>query len=370
MNNKIPLLFVTVDALGRRMLENAETPFIDSLMEKGANVEKSHSCFPTLTTPMMSTILTGCYPDNHGINCNSRFSASEKKVTGKLRDLKRNSIAEVLRKNGYRTLSVQHFMLEGRVDEYHQVDGAKSEVICDTISTSLSNKKYDAVFCIYQAVDHYGHKHGPVSRKTLEEIKKVDVELEKLVTRMKREWGEFVLALTSDHSMSLAHVHSDFSLLESLKKMGLNGRYCETGDVVKDDVDCVILKYPTVAVFLNSAKAVDMEDKIIDMLKNEKDMEKVYNKDDMKKLGNGDYADIAYFLKAGYTDFPAPLLKLKKFGYHGTENEMDSTICYWGSGIGSENITDSNLTDVVPTCLDFLNIEFDENDFDGSSKRR
>ncbi len=367
--NKIPLLFVSVDALGRRMSERARTPFIDHIKDTGHNVVNSLSCFPTLTTPMMSTILTGCYPEKHGINCNSRFEKDALSIKGKLRDLKTDTIADILKRSVYKTLSVQHFMLEAKVDTYHQIDGSKSESNTQRIIRTLQKNKYDAVFTIYQAVDHFGHKTGPFSKKTISEIEKVDRELERLYEFLKVYWGDFLFVLTSDHSMSLAHQHSDFNLIQMLKELGLSAGYYEVGQSVEKDMDVVALKYPTVSLFLNTDKAKQNESHILDGLRVEKDVEKVYNKADMKALGNGNYADIAYYLKEGYTDVCAAILKFKKFGYHGTENEMDSTICFWGNDVGRENTQDANLTDVVPTCLDYLGLDFEKETFDGKSLR-
>lgn len=368
--NKIPLLFVSVDALGRKMTSDANTPFLDFIKESGNNMEEASSCFPTLTTPMMSTILTGCLPYRHGINCNSRFDRDDKEIKGKLRDLKVKTISEYLREEDYRSLSVQHFMLEGRVDEYHQIDGSKSELNTDTIIESLKHGKFDSVFTIYQAVDHFGHKTGPLSKKTVSEIEKVDNELERLITFLKKYWGDFLFVLTSDHSMSLADRHSDFNLIESLNGLGLNARICNVGDKVSDELDCVILKYPTVSILFNTDKARKQNDNILELLGNEKDIEKIYNKYDMKELGNENYADISFFMKRGYTDVPQAILDVNNFGYHGTENELDSTICFWGHGVEYTENEKANLTDVVPTCLDYLDIGYDEGNFDGKTKRR
>ncbi|MDK2952482.1 MAG: hypothetical protein PWQ77_2147 [Kosmotogales bacterium] len=368
--NKIPLLFVSVDALGRKMTKEAKTPFIDYIKKNGNNVENATSCFPTLTTPMMSTILTGCYPEKHGINCNSKFRKDIQKIEGKLRDLKTETISDILRTEGYRTLSVQHFMIEGRVDKYLQIDGSKSELNTKTIIQSLQKNKFDAVFTIYQAVDYFGHKTGPFSKKTISEIEKVDHELEKLVSFLNEYWEDFLFVLTSDHSMSLAYKSTKFDLKAKLKNIGLKGKYYNVGQDVEKSTDCVLLKYPTVSIFLNSEKAKQSEREILKMLKSEKDIEKVYSKQEMHNLGNGEYADIAYYLKEGFSHFPSILHKFKKFGYHGTENESDSTICYWGNGVDNYNIQNSNLTDIVPSCLDYLELNFKKERFDGKSTRR
>lgn len=368
--NKIPLLFVTVDALGRRMTREAHTPFIDFLKVQGQDFKSAMSCFPTLTTPMMTTILTGNYPNRHGINCNSRFNREKMLIEGKLRDIRCDTIADILRKSGYRTLSVQHFMLEASVDKYIQIDGTQVEMNADMIINSFKGDDYDAVFSIFQSVDHFGHKKGPLSRKTILEIEKVDRELEKLFTFFQDLWGEFLFVLTSDHSMSIADKHSGFNIKRVLKELGLSSEFYETGQSVKTDVDCVLLRYPAVSINLNSDKAIKKELEIVESLNSHPDVAVVYTKEEMDALGNADYGDIAYSLKRGYTTVPEAILRLNPFGYHGTENERDSTITFWGHGVEKASDSDAELIDVVPTCLDYLRVPFDATRFDGISRRR
>jgi len=90
---KVPLLFVTIDALGPDLVQKADMPFLKQMISQGASVKNATSCFPTLTTPMMSTILTGMYPQNHGIPANYRLFFEKKEAAGTLRNLKSITIS-------------------------------------------------------------------------------------------------------------------------------------------------------------------------------------------------------------------------------------------------------------------------------------
>jgi len=364
MKKRPGLFFVTIDALGPELLQKAHTPFIDNLADQGVLVKNAKTAFPTLTTPMMSSILTGYYPQKHGIFANTVLDTEQGMVKGTLRKLKVPAISDILAGEGYSMLSVQHFMLEGRKAVTHfQVQGSRSERIREIVVKSFSREDFDAVFCIYQAVDSLGHQYGPLHRKTVKALEEIDKELKTLWIFLRDRWGEFVTVLSSDHSMSLAWKHSNFSIKKLLKSLGLKGAFLNAGDKVSPDLDCVILRYPTVALHLLSAKAKTLRDRIIEALKNVKDVDRVYTKKELEAMGNGGYADIAYCLKDGFTTVPS-ILALHKFGYHGTYREESNVILFNGLKIARVTIENATVVDIIPTILSLLEIE-PENSFDG-----
>jgi len=296
------------------------------------------------------------------------FSREENKINGKLRNIKRKTISEILGENGYKSLSVQHFMLEKTVNTYVQIDGRRTVDYRKTISQQIENENYDAVFCIYQAIDHSGHKFGPFHKNTMKELALLDNELEKLDSRMRRYWGEYLMVLSSDHSMTKMIHSTKFNPLKLLSNLGLQSNFYTVGNKVPEDIDCVLLKYPTVELFLVSDLAKKSESKIINALKKEEDIDCVLTKEDMRVLGNPDYADIGFYFKSGTSDLPQFILNHKSLGHHGTEYEDDSTISYYGKNVSSSSIDKSALIDIVPTTLDYLEIECNEI-FDGISQR-
>lgn len=159
--------------------------------------------------------------------------------------------------------------------------------------------------------------------------------------------------------MSLANKHADFNIRKELKQLGLSSDFYLAEDRVDPSVDCVLLRFPTVSINFNSDRAKAKETEIIGMLKAQKDMDTVYTNDEMNFLGNDRYGDATYYLKKGYTNASKTLIKYKPFGYHGTENEKDATITFWGSGVEKNDMTKAELIDIVPTCLDYLGITSD-----------
>lgn len=361
---KPKLLFLTVDALGESILERGETPFIDKLRSDGFTPERARSLFPTLTTPMMSSILTGCYPDTHSIACNSRLDRDTGLVRGKLRDLKVPTLGEILVQEGYTVASVQHFMLENRAGiDYTQIEVNSTQKIKELVLGAMED--HTAVFAIFQSVDSAGHRFGPFHAKTLEALSEVDGAIGELVDAWKGE--RFVLALSSDHSMSYANMPSDFSLAEILDSLGLEGRFLNEGDSARG-LDVAMLRYPTVPIFLLSERAKQLGGELLERLRKAPEIGATYSKPEMEALGNGGYADISYSLKKGYSTEKEILKVVEGYGYHGTENEADSIITFYGPEIRKGRIPEMKLIDILPTTLAFLGLDY-QGEVDGKNLR-
>jgi predicted AlkP superfamily pyrophosphatase or phosphodiesterase len=341
-----PLLFVTVDALSPQLLKETNTPFINKHITL---VENAVSCFPTLTTPMMSTILTGCFPSKHGIYGNAIFDRSDSTVKGKLRQLRVKTLGEMLEENGYRILSVQHFMMENKVTEYIQTDGGNNDCITRAVLSHLDG--YNAFFIIYQSIDALGHRYGPSHKVLTTALEGIDRGIEAIYNRISAQSGEPLLVLCSDHSMSLAHSHSNFSIEKIMKEFGLSFSFLSEGDTYTGQ-DCIALHFPTIPLFLLSEKAKNAEISLLERIIEHKDVERIYTKSDMIRLGNDGYGDIAYCLKKGLSTLPPLVLNIRKYGYHGTPSEEPAVI-----GFSDErNRKSGRLVDITPTVLDLLSL--------------
>ncbi|MFQ6102961.1 MAG: sulfatase-like hydrolase/transferase [Candidatus Glassbacteria bacterium] len=98
----ISLDTVRADRLGCYGHRGINTPNIDFLAAQGVLFEKAIAPAP-LTLPSHTTILTGLYPNNHGVRDNTTYRLSEKALT----------LAEILKENGYRTAAtVGAFVLD------------------------------------------------------------------------------------------------------------------------------------------------------------------------------------------------------------------------------------------------------------------
>ena len=68
-----PTILISIDGLRWDYPEKAETPTFDLLIGEGVRADRLIPCFPTKTFPNHYSIVTGLYPENHGITANSMY---------------------------------------------------------------------------------------------------------------------------------------------------------------------------------------------------------------------------------------------------------------------------------------------------------
>lgn len=103
------LILITIDTMRADYWScngstKVKTPNLDHLAKQGVNFERVRTPVP-LTLPSHASILTSLYPRDHGIRDNAVYKLNEKHLT----------LAEVLRKHGYKTAAfVGSFVLDPR----------------------------------------------------------------------------------------------------------------------------------------------------------------------------------------------------------------------------------------------------------------
>ncbi len=73
------IILISIDAFRWDYPEKAETPNLDFLIKSGVRAKSLTPCFPTKTFPNHYTIVTGLYPQNHGIIANNMYDPLRKK---------------------------------------------------------------------------------------------------------------------------------------------------------------------------------------------------------------------------------------------------------------------------------------------------
>ena len=72
-NTRNTLILVSLDGFRWDFMDLTETPALDSLVASGARAERLIPVFPTKTFPNHYTIVTGLYPEHHGIVANNFY---------------------------------------------------------------------------------------------------------------------------------------------------------------------------------------------------------------------------------------------------------------------------------------------------------
>ncbi|MEG1773863.1 MAG: ectonucleotide pyrophosphatase/phosphodiesterase, partial [Oscillospiraceae bacterium] len=121
------LLVLSVDAMVHEDLSYLfSRPNFKRYMQGTSEVERVRTIYPSVTYPVHVSMLTGCYPDRHGIYSNFAFTTDSKEDTWHwfAQDVKVEDILTVAKRAGYSTGSVfwpvtgRHPDVDYLIDEY------------------------------------------------------------------------------------------------------------------------------------------------------------------------------------------------------------------------------------------------------------
>lgn len=240
---KKKLLLLSIDAMVTEDLEILRTlPAFSEVLEGASVVKNIQSIYPTLTHPAHVSIVTGCYPDRHGIITNDEFRPGERfsPWLEKASLVKVPMLPQVARAHGYTVASVFWPLTIGMEAEWvlgrdwvHEKRKTQQQTIADNSTPGLFDEVADCVkscwgkehyeeadsFCFLSAeyllrtyrpdltmihvilMDHIRHAYGVFSPKLREGYEIMDRGLARLLSAMKDAgtYDDTVICLTSDH---------------------------------------------------------------------------------------------------------------------------------------------------------------------------
>ncbi len=215
------VLLISMDGFRWDYMERTNTPNLDYLVEHGVKAEALIPVFLTKTFPNHLTIVTGLYPENHGIVSNNMYDpefddwyyigqGSEPVQDGRWYDgepiwvtaAKQNQIAMTM----FWPASEAEIM-GLRPDEYYIYDGSipnedRVEQVLDWLD--YPQKKRPTFLTVYFSdLDSWGHAYGPESTEMKSAIVEMDDRIGQLLEGLqKREMDDKVnIIITSDHGM-------------------------------------------------------------------------------------------------------------------------------------------------------------------------
>lgn len=240
---KKKLLLLSIDAMVTEDLEILRTlPAFSEVLERASVVKNIQSIYPTLTHPAHVSIVTGCYPDRHGIITNDEFRPGERfsPWLEKASLVKVPMLPQVARTHGYTVASVFWPLTIGMEAEWvlgrdwvHEKRKTQQQTIADNSTPGLFDEVADSVrscwgkehyeeadsFCFLSAeyllrtyrpdltmihvilMDHIRHAYGVFSPKLREGYELMDRGLARLLSAMKDAgtYDDTIICLTSDH---------------------------------------------------------------------------------------------------------------------------------------------------------------------------
>ncbi len=230
LNPKTPLILISMDGFRWDYFDKTETPNFDEIIQNGSKAKGLISVFPTKTFPNHISIVTGKYPENHGIIANRMYDpvfdeyyyigqGSKPVLDGKWYEAE--PIWVTVEKAGLKAMTMFWPASEAKImgyrpTEYFVYDGSIKHD--DRIKQILSWIDYPAekrpsfLSLYFNHTDSYGHRYGPDSDKIKEAIKEMDRTIGVLIDGLKERQilDQVNIVLVSDHGM--APIYSDSTI--------------------------------------------------------------------------------------------------------------------------------------------------------------
>ena len=222
-NTYSPLVLISIDGFRADYFDRGLTPTLATLAKDGVHAQAMRSSFPTLTFPNHYTIVTGLYPDHHGI-VNNRFLDP---VSGKPFVYNKpettsdpawwggEPIWVAAERQGKHAATMFWPGSDVAIDnvrpsEWMQFD--KNKTPNDRVDQALGwfdlppPQRPDFFTLYFETVDHEGHEHGPDSAEVNSALTQIDSALARLVDGLKQRGiaDSTNIVIVSDHGMTAA----------------------------------------------------------------------------------------------------------------------------------------------------------------------
>ena len=214
------VILVSLDGFRWDYCTKTETPVFDSIAKYGVKTESLQSSFPTKTFPNHYTIVTGLYPDNHGIVNNTFYSPDHNK-TYRIRNRKAvengsyysgTPIWNLAESQGLKAASFFWVGSEADINQKRPSYWKKYqhnfpfEQRIDTVISWLKlpkSQRPDLILLYFHQPDSKGHKFGPDSDEIKSTISMLDSLVGKLFNDLKTLpfSNKIDVIITSDHGM-------------------------------------------------------------------------------------------------------------------------------------------------------------------------
>ncbi len=220
LDGKPTIILISIDGFRWDYPEKADTPNLHFLIESGVRAKRMIPSFPTKTFPNHYTIVTGLYPDHHGIIANNMYDIERDEWFGLSNDSAiHNSrwwggepIWVTAEKQGL--IGACYFwpgsstIIAGDLPMYfYKYEGkVKNETRVQQVLNWLDlpvEQRPSVLITYFSTIDEVGHDFGPDAPETLRAIAYIDSVLGLLVDGLKKRniLDKVNIIVVSDHGM-------------------------------------------------------------------------------------------------------------------------------------------------------------------------
>jgi hypothetical protein len=197
------VLIIGIDGCRSDALQQASTPYLDSLISTGLYTYDSWHCGITISGPSWSSIMTGTWWNKHGVKANSYANSSFNSYpyfTKRAKEIKPNlrcvQISEWEALNNF----VYNDGMDAKIQTANGGDSTTAEALRQLADTNL-----DCLFAYYEAVDREGHAStfNPGNALYLTAIEYTDTQVGILLNAVKKRSNyaneDWLILVVTDH---------------------------------------------------------------------------------------------------------------------------------------------------------------------------
>lgn len=345
------------------------TPTLDSLSAHGVSALSLQPSFPTKTFPNHYTIVTGLYPQNHGIISNNMydpvyneyFALGKRDAVENSRWYKGEAIWETAKKQGLITASYfwpgSEVNIEyRRPDYFHYYD--HNRLYSDRIKGIIEwlqlpyNERPKFITVYFDAADTDGHKYGPDSEGINNTIMRLDTLLNTLLIKLDD------IGLKDSTNIIIV---SDHGMTEISDKRIIN-----VDEIISGFMYSIIDDGPFMLIY----PGANDKRKIYNLLKENENNYKVYFNDELPEhfylAGSHLLSEIIVISKPGWSLVTNKIMERRKnvnsgLGNHGYDNyntDMHGIFYAIGPSFKENYKTGTVLNiDIYPLLCKILNIK-------------
>ncbi|MDH3269731.1 MAG: alkaline phosphatase family protein [Gemmatimonadota bacterium] len=207
------VLVIGIDGVRPDVLADVSTPNLDRLVEQGTFTARTRTTTPSVSGPAWSSMLTGVWPDKHGVLSNDftaprydRFPSFLTRVERARPDLRTFAVVDW---TPLMDLQERDAVLAPPVDVLELLDGyelgwreadARSVTLAEQ---ELQENDPDALFVYLGDPDETSHQHGSIGVEYRDAIARADQEVGRLVAAVERRpthgLENWLILVSTDH---------------------------------------------------------------------------------------------------------------------------------------------------------------------------
>lgn len=235
------VILISLDGICVEGLRQAKTPHLDTLFAEGVLSTKTRVVMPSVTLPNWTSHLTGSGPEQHGVADNAwtidkyKLPSIEKDVDGYY-----PSVFSVLKQAMPQAKTAFYYNWKPLINPYNrqyldEISFLEKDAYIENYEKAFNflveNRQSPTLVFLYSVhTDHVGHKHKWMSQEYIRSIEEADVEIGKLLDKMKQEdlYKDTHFMFLTDHG-GIEYGHGGLSVDEMIVPWGITGPKIKKG---------------------------------------------------------------------------------------------------------------------------------------------